>query len=84
MADWMESSSAEKNLGNLVDTNLTMSQECSLLAKKAKIILGCIRKSVASRLREGDPLLLLSTGDVSTGVLGLVLLCYVQERHEQT
>ncbi|GAB0189216.1 mitochondrial enolase superfamily member 1 [Grus japonensis] len=47
--DLLGSSSAEKDLGVLVDNKLSMSQQCSLMAKKASGILGCIKKSVASR-----------------------------------
>ena len=51
-ADLLESSSAETDLCVLVDDRLTMSQQCALDAKKASGILGCIRRSVASRSRE--------------------------------
>jgi len=50
--DLLESSSAERHLGVLEDDEFTVSQQCALAAKKANGILGCIKKSVASRSRE--------------------------------
>ena len=50
-ADLLEKNSEEKDLGVLVDNRLAMSQQCALVAKKASGILGCIKKSAASRLR---------------------------------
>ena len=50
--DPLKRSSAEKDLGALVDIKLTMRQQCALVTKKVSDILGCIAKSVASRSKE--------------------------------
>ncbi|TRZ16719.1 hypothetical protein HGM15179_010368 [Zosterops borbonicus] len=48
-ANLLKSSSAGKDLGALVENKLSMSQQRVLVAKKANGILGCIKKSIASR-----------------------------------
>ena len=49
--DLLKNNSDEKNLGVLVDNRLAVSQQCAFVAKKVNGILGCIKKSMASRLR---------------------------------
>lgn len=51
-ANLLERSSAEENLGVLVNDNLAMTHQCALLFKQAKGILGYIKDSMASRSRE--------------------------------
>ncbi|KAK4823157.1 hypothetical protein QYF61_026933 [Mycteria americana] len=75
------SGSLARCFGVLVDNKLTMSQ-CTLMAKMGKSILGCMRRSIVSRLRE--VIFPLSTGEAASGVLFVVLGSPVQKRYRLT
>ncbi|KAJ7419508.1 hypothetical protein BTVI_25067 [Pitangus sulphuratus] len=78
----IERSSAEKDLGVLVDERLDMSQHRALAAQKANHILCCIKSRVASRSREVI-LPLCSVMVRPPGVLHPALQSSTQDRHSR-
>ena len=51
-ADLLECSSVERELAVLVDDKQTVNKQCALVDKKTNGILGCFRRTVASRSME--------------------------------
>ncbi|CAM2111788.1 unnamed protein product [Caretta caretta] len=75
--EWLGSSSAEKDLRVMVDEKLDVSHQCALVVKKANGILGCISRSIASRLR--GVIIPLCIAEASSGILCRVLGPTLQE-----
>lgn len=77
----IESSSAKKKFGELVDEGLDMSCQCAPAAQKAKCVLGHIKRIMVSRLREVYSARLLSFHEIPPGILYLQL-CNPQRRKD--
>ena len=52
LEEWLESSPAERDLGLLGNSRLSVSLQCAPAAKKANCILGCIKHSITSWSKE--------------------------------
>lgn len=73
----LELSFTDKDLEDLVNFKMTMSQQCTLMAETANGILGCIRSGAIVPL-------LLSAGKAASGVMCPVLNFLVEERCRHT
>jgi len=78
-ADLLERSSVRKDLGVLVGSRLAVSQRCDLVAKKANVILECIKEH-HQQVKGGDLPPLLCPSEATFRILCPVLGYSVQKR----
>lgn len=83
-ATQLESSWAENNWGFLIDTKMNMSEQCAFALKKNSAIMGCIKQSIASRLRKVIFFPYSALERPHLGALCPVLISSVQERESAT
>lgn len=72
-SDQLEGSLAKKDLGSHGGQQVEHEPEMCPCCKKASGILGCVRRSIASRSREVDPSSLLDTSGATPGVLSVTV-----------
>lgn len=70
----------ESDLGVLVDTELSMNEQCAAAAKKDSETLGCINKSITSRDEE---LTVVNTCQATPAILCSLLISAIQKRYGQ-